>query len=135
VRDLEHLTRKGQAPARVATRARLILLLHRAETDRRPAYVLATLEHVAEAASVSVATVCRWRLRYLERGIAGLSDRPQSRRGRGLAAEQVAEVEALITRGGATTREIARAVGVSQASVVRIKQRQRRRSGRTFESR
>jgi len=69
LRSLTTITRRGSAPARVQTRARTLLLLHRGQTS----------EAIASALSVGVATVFNVKRRYLSEGLtSALYDKPRS---------------------------------------------------------
>jgi putative transposase len=69
LRSLTTLTKRGTAAARVQTRARILLLLHRASTP----------DAVASALSVGVATVFNIKRRYLGEGlVSALHDKPRS---------------------------------------------------------
>lgn len=69
LRSLTTLTKRGAAPAREQTRARILMLLHR---GRMP-------DAVASALQVGVATVFNIKRRYLSEGLtAALRDKPRS---------------------------------------------------------
>jgi putative transposase len=69
LRSLTSLTRRGSTPARVQTRARILLLLHRGRTP----------DGTATALSVGVATVFNVKRRYLSEGLdSALYDKPRS---------------------------------------------------------
>jgi putative transposase len=69
LRSLTALTRRGTSPARVQTRARILLLLHRGQTP----------DAVAAALQVGVATVYNVKRRHLSEGLAAaLHDKPRS---------------------------------------------------------
>jgi putative transposase len=69
LRSLTALTKRGSAPAREQTRARILLLLHRGRTP----------DETAAALSVGVATVFNVKRRYLSEGLtAALHDKPRS---------------------------------------------------------
>lgn len=69
---LENLIRSGNAPARVQTRARILL-----HTDRSQGHERADLE-VAQAVRVNPATVVRTRKKFLDEGMdAALYDKPR----------------------------------------------------------
>jgi transposase len=65
--ELEHLIRQGKASARKLTRARILLKAAAQQTDG----------DIAHALGVGVATVERTRLRFVEGGLAALSERPR----------------------------------------------------------
>ena len=113
---LEQWARRPKTAQRLALRARIVL---------RCADGLANVE-VARRLGVTGATVCKWRRRFLEGRLDGLSDEPRPGAPRSITDAQVEEV---ITRTleskpeGAThwsTRGMAKAVGLSQNAVVRI---------------
>lgn len=69
LRSLTTFTKRGSAPARVQTRARTLLLLHRGQTP----------DAIASALAVGVATVFNVKRRYLSEGLtAALYDKPRS---------------------------------------------------------
>lgn len=114
---LEGWVRRRQSANGLAQRARMVLLAGQG---------LANTE-VARRLGVSDQTVGKWRRRYIERGPAGLLDEPRPGAPRRISDD---EVEAVIVRtlesappGGAThwsTRQMAKATGLSHASVARI---------------
>jgi transposase len=65
--ELERLTRSSTAPAGMAGRARIVLLAAAATPNHQ----------IAEKVGMSRPTVNKWRSRYAERGLAGLSDDPR----------------------------------------------------------
>ncbi len=69
LRSLTTITKRGRAPARVQTRARILLLLHRGRTP----------DAVAAALAVGVATVFNVKRRCLGEGLdSALHDKPRS---------------------------------------------------------
>ena len=113
---LEQWARRPKTAQRLALRARIVL---------QCAEGLANVE-VACRLGITGATVCKWRRRFLEDRLDGLSDEPRPGAPRSITDAQVEEV---ITRTleskpeGAThwsTRGMAKAVGLSQNAVVRI---------------
>ncbi len=69
LRSLTTLTKRGKGAARVQTRARILLLLHRGSTP----------DAVASALAVGVATVFNVKRRYLSEGLdSALYDKPRS---------------------------------------------------------
>ena len=68
--ELEQRVRSQTGSARDARRARIVLLA----AEGRPA------AEVAELVGCSVNTAAAWRARYVQRGLAGLDDRPRSGR-------------------------------------------------------
>src|SRR3954452_25065760 len=65
--ELERLTRSSTVPAGMAGRARIVLLAAAANPNHR----------IAETVGMSRPTVNKWRSRYAERGLDGLSDDPR----------------------------------------------------------
>jgi transposase len=114
---LEQWARSRSLPARVVERARILLLAAEGQQDKQ---IAATLK-------ITPKKVSRWRRRFLTLGLAGLQ-RDASRPGRSpkITASFVRRVVNLTTRQkppNAThwsTRSMARAVGISEASVRRI---------------
>ena len=87
-RHLKGLLRRGAAPARVQTRARVLLFTDRSLGQHR------THEQVAQAVLTSVSTVKRTRRRFLEEGLqAALSEKPHP----GLPPKITGEIEAKLT--------------------------------------
>ncbi|WP_326794189.1 GntR family transcriptional regulator [Streptomyces sp. NBC_01808] len=88
---------------------------------------------IAKRLQVSPATVAKWRERYLNGGVAGLSDAPRSGRprttGRHDAERHIAELLTQAREGGPvpSTRSLARTLGLSQSTVARIWQDEERR--------
>ena len=86
LRSLTTLTRRGKAAARVQTRARVLLLLHRGSTP----------DAVASALSVGVATVFNVKRRYLSEGLdLALHDKPRSGKPARISGESRAKITAL----------------------------------------
>ena len=113
---LEQWARRPKTAQRLALRANIVL--HCAQG----------LSNLAVAAQLGItsATVCKWRGRFLEDRLDGLSDEPRPGAPRSLTD---AQVEAVITRtleskpDHAThwsTRGMAKTVGLSQTAIVRI---------------
>ncbi|MEO3753111.1 FCD domain-containing protein [Streptomyces sp. B6B3] len=94
-----------------------------------------TNAEIARQLQVSPATVAKWRERYLNHGLAGLSDAPRSGRPRSGnrqdAEKYIAGVLDQSAQGGPvpTTRALSRTLGLSQSTVARIWQEQERRRG------
>jgi transposase len=65
--EREHLIRRGQASARKLTRARILLKAAARQTDG----------DITRALGVGIATVERTRQRFVEAGLAALSERPR----------------------------------------------------------
>ena len=118
-RDRETLTRWTRRPKTaqaLAQRARIV----QAAADGRPN------DAIARELSITPHTVGKWRRRFLERGPDGLLDEPRPGAPRTITDDQV---EAVIVKtleakpANAThwsTRSMARAMGMSQASISRI---------------
>ncbi len=86
VTELQHLLRVGSAPARVHTRARLLLLAHQGDTDAA----------IARTLFISPATVGRIRQRFVQHGLqAALQDQPRPGRPPVLTGEVEAHLIAL----------------------------------------
>ena len=85
---LKGLLRRGAAPARMQTRARILLLADRSRGERR------TDEQVAAAALTSVMTTRRVRWRFLQEGLeAALEEKPRP----GRPPKITGEIEAQLT--------------------------------------
>lgn len=85
---LRGLLRRGAAPARVQTRARVLLLSDRSRGEHR------TDEEVAAAVLTSVSTAKRTRWRFLQQGLeAALAEKPRP----GRPPKITGEVEAKLT--------------------------------------
>jgi len=113
---LERWSRRPKSPHSIAQRSRIVLLAADGLTNNA----------VAERVGVHQATVVKWRKRFLERGLDGLSDEPRPGAPRKISD---ADVEAVIVRTledkptDAThwsTRDLAKKVGMSASSVGRI---------------
>ncbi len=99
----------------LAIRARIVLGSAQGESIRE----------LAQRLGVSQPTVCLWRRRYREQGVAGLRSRARSgRRRRITSAKELAVVNATLRKPKAAThwsaRRLAKEVGLSHASVHRI---------------
>src|SRR5215470_969050 len=114
---LEQRARSRSLPARVVERARIVLLAAEGRQDKE----------IAATMKITPKKVSRWRGRFLTLGLAGLQ-RDASRPGRTpkITASLVRRVVNLTTRQSPpnathwSTRTMARAVGISEASVRRI---------------
>jgi DNA-directed RNA polymerase specialized sigma24 family protein len=71
-RWLEALVRRGTAQQRMVLRARIVLAAADGEENAR----------IAERLGVALNTVIKWRKRFFEEGMAGLTDRKRSGRPR-----------------------------------------------------
>lgn len=114
---LERLVRTRTVAARLAQRARLVLLAAEGMSDRS----------IAQQVGLSIPTVYRWRSRFATERLAGLEERP--RRGRPpryTEADRARVISTVCTQGppdGAThwtVRSLAKSTGVSRATVHRI---------------
>jgi transposase len=115
-RRLDSLAHRSRSAPHVARRARIILACAEG-TDSKV---------VARRLHVTPATVCKWRGRFVRQRLDGLYDEPRPGAQRTITDEQV---EAVVIRTlettprGAThwsTREMARAVGLSHMAISRI---------------
>lgn len=114
---LESWARARSLPARQVERARIVLLAAAGWQNRQ----------IAAELGISAQKVSRWRSRFLTHGLAGLEkDAPRPGRTPAIPAETVARVIQMTTQqkpANAThwsTRKLAAAVGISEASVRRI---------------
>jgi len=113
---LELMARRPKTSQRAAQRARIVLACARGASNLA----------VARELAVSAATVCKWRARYVAKGLEGLLDEARSGAPRQIGDGQV---EAVITRTLETkpkemtqwsTRLMAREVGLSHTAIKRI---------------
>jgi transposase len=116
-KQLEIWARSRRAPLRVAERARMILLAAEGRQNRE----------IAGAVGRSRQAVARWRERFSERGLVGIEkDAPRAGRKPQISAARVVAIVRQTTQEippHATqwsTRTMARAAGVSEATVRRI---------------
>src|ERR1700690_2604831 len=114
---LESQARSRSLPVRVAERARIVLLAASGQTDKE----------IAASMAITPKKVSRWRKRFLALGVAGLQkDAPRPGRKPTIGARLTKRVVTMTTRqqpSNAThwsTRTMAAAVGISEASVRRI---------------
>lgn len=114
---LEAQARSRSLPARVVERSRIVLLAAAGEQDKE----------IAHALSMTPKKVSRWRKRFLQLGLAGLEkDAPRPGRTPKINARLIKRVVDMTTRqkpAKAThwsTRTMAEAAGISEASVRRI---------------
>jgi transposase len=114
---LQQRARSRSLPARVVERAQVVLLAAEGQQDK----------HIAARMKITPKKVSRWRKRFLTLGMAGLQqDAPRPGRTPSITASVVRRVVNMTTRqkpANAThwsTRSMARAVGISEASVRRI---------------
>lgn len=113
---LELLARRPKTAQRLALRSKIVLRAAQGEAN----------QVIARALGVTGATVGKWRERFREQGMEGLSDEPRPGTPRKITD---AKVEEAVTRTleslpqAAThwsTRSLAKQVGLSQSAVVRI---------------
>lgn len=116
-RQLESFARGRSTPARLVQRAEIVLLAAEGKENQEIALELGIARH----------TVGRWRSRYAELGLAGIEkDAPRSGRLPTISEERVQEIIRKTTQevpSDAThwsTRSMAKASGVSEATVRRI---------------
>jgi len=117
-RQLEAWLRSHSTPRALATRARIVLGSADGESIRQ----------LAERLEVTQRTVCLWRGRYGESGLAGLRSLPRSGRPRTIrAAQERAVLSATLRKPKEathwSTRRLAKEVGLSRASIHRIWQK------------
>ncbi|MBB5405999.1 transposase [Paraburkholderia sp. JPY162] len=116
-KQLEMWAAGRRVPARLAERARMILLAAQGYTDKE----------IGAQLGIWRGTVARWRARFIEDGVAGI-EHDQTRPGRKpkISARKAKAIVAMTTQqrpDNAThwsTRSMAAAAGVSEASVRRI---------------
>jgi transposase len=114
---LEQRSRARSLPARVVERARIVLLAAAGKQDKE----------IGAELGISVQKAARWRARFLECGLGGLEkDAPRPGRTPSISAQTIERVIQMTTQekpAQAThwsTRSMAEAVGISEASVRRI---------------
>ena len=118
--ELEKLARGRTVTVRLAQRAKMILMAANGLTDSA----------IGEELGVSRQNVARWRGRFVERGLTGIEkDAPRPGRKPQISAKRVQQIVRLTTHekpADAThwsTRSMARATGISPASVRRLWQK------------
>jgi len=81
-----------------------------------------SVKEVAETVGVSAPTVCLWRRRFWESGIAGLAEAKRTGRKRRIGKDIVEKIieRAIKGEGRVSSRKVAREVGVSRNTVQRI---------------
>lgn len=114
---LEQWARGRSLPARVVERARMVLRAAAGEQDKA----------IAQDLGITPKKVSRWRKRYLTLGLAGLEkDAPRAGRKPTIGARRIQRMVEMTTRHKPphathwSTRTMAAAVGISEASVRRI---------------
>jgi transposase len=115
--QLEKRARARSVSVRVAQRSKMILLAATGMSDSK----------IGTELGVKRQTVARWRRRFIQKGIAGLEkDAPRPGRKPQISAKRVQEIVRLTTQEKPvdathwSTRSMAQASGVSEASVRRI---------------
>ena len=115
--ELESWARRRRTAAGLARRARIVLAAAEGQNN----------SEIARELHVGRPTVAKWRARFAAHGPAGLIDEPRPGRPRTIGDDRVEEVivrtlETAPPDGGThwSTRQMAAAVGLSQASVSRI---------------
>ena len=113
---LQRWVRRRTSAQALALRARIVLACAEGEANYR----------VAERLGVTAQTVGRWRGRYIERGCDGLLDEPRPGAPRTLTDEKIERIIVKTLEGAPknathwSTRDMAKAAGISQSSVSRI---------------
>ena len=114
--QLQTLVKSRSLPHGLIRRARIVLLAAAGATNRE----------IANKTGLSPQSVCKWRQRYLEQGLAGLHDELRPGRPRSISDEQVAALvrKTLTTKPKGAThwtiRSIAQKTGLSRLTVHRI---------------
>src|SRR5262249_52373704 len=115
--ELHRLSLSRTTEVRLAIRAKMILMAAEGKQDQQ----------IAAELGIARQSVARWRARFIKAGVAGIEkDAPRPGRKPKMSAGQVQEVVRMTTQekpADAThwsTRSMARAVGLSEASVRRI---------------
>ena len=114
--ELETLSRSRSAAAAIVQRARMILAM----AEGVP------YDDLVERFETSTTTLTRWRKRYAERGIAGLTDALKRGRGDGITAADEARILAATQKKPPkplthwTSRKLARKLGYSHATIARV---------------
>jgi transposase len=116
-RELESYARGRSTPARLVLRAKIVLLAAEGRENREIALELGVTRHM----------VGRWRSRFVRLGLSGIEkDAPRSGRQRIYSEELVQEIVRKTTQETPpdathwSTRSMAKAVGVSDATVRRV---------------
>lgn len=107
---LEAWSRSPDSSPELVMRARIVLASAAGEGARA----------LASRLGVSPTTVCLWRRRYREEGLAGLSTRPRPGRPRKLTPDQEQAIVRSTRREGKTARQLAADHGVSPIAVYRV---------------
>jgi transposase len=113
---LKRMSGRGSTTQALALRARVVLLCEEGDTNR----------DIADEVGLSEQTVGKWRRRFVAHGVDGLFDEPRVGGPRTITDERVDELvqKTLTTKPPSgthwTTRDLAKTVGLSPASVGRI---------------
>jgi len=114
--ELGKLARSRSAPAAIVQRAQMVLAM----ADGVP------YAELVERFNTTKPTLTRWRKRYFERGIAGLTDELKSGRGHGITAEDEARILAATHKPPPkplthwTSRKLAKKLGYSHVTITRV---------------
>jgi len=114
--ELEKLSRSRTAAAAIVQRVRMILAM--ADGD--------SYADLVERFDTSTTTLTRWRKRYVERGVAGLTDELKKGRGDHITAEDEAKILAATQKAPPqplthwTSRRLAKKLGYSHATIARV---------------
>lgn len=114
--ELEKLSRSRSAAAAIVQRAQMILGMADGASYR----------DLGERFDTSTTTLTRWRKRYVERGLAGLTDELKRGRGDGITAKDEARILAATQKAPPkplthwTTRRLAKKLGYSHATIARV---------------
>lgn len=113
---LGRFVRRRKTAQQLALRSRIVLLSAEGHSNRQ----------VAAKVGVHEATVCKWRKRFVEKGLDGLLDEPRPGGPRKISDETVERVVTLTLESAPSdathwsTRDLAQRIGVSQSTVSRI---------------
>jgi transposase len=111
---LNDIVRRADTPKAIALRARIVL-----DSDMK------TRRAVSRDLSVAVQTVAKWQRRYVAEGVGGLYDRPRPGKPRRFPREELASLirqtlaKECPSGGGWSVRRVAKATGLSPATVGR----------------
>jgi len=114
--QLQAIANSRSLPYGIVVRVRVVLLASQGHANKE----------IAETLSITQATVCKWRKRFLQQGISGLHDELRPGRPRSISDEQVATLvrKTLHTKPKDGThwscRTIAERTGISKSMVQRI---------------
>lgn len=113
---LEQWVRRPKTPQALSLRARIVLRAGEGASNRL----------VAREFGVSNQTVCKWRGRFADQGLDGLTDQPRSGAPRSISDEDVARVVEITLEQKPkeathwSTRSLAQRTGMSQSAISRI---------------